>query len=127
MPSQSYLDCCISNLNLINLIKNKIETADYDSDHRALIFYVQLKSNVQNTQEIKKFNYKATKWPKFIKHLSKEFTAMPPNDRTLSIPEIDTYIQDITASILNSIEATVPIYKKQDSVLKYINARIKKL
>lgn len=52
---------------------------------------------------------------------------MPPNNRNLSIPEIDTFIQDITALILNSIETTVPTHKKLDSVLKYVNSRIKKL
>ncbi|KAH0544260.1 hypothetical protein KQX54_002125 [Cotesia glomerata] len=58
---------------------------------------------------------------------NKEFLLSPPEDRNLSIAEIDDLIDKISGAITNSIESTVPQFKKQDSVLKYVNSRIKKL
>ncbi|CAG5075612.1 Similar to ORF1: Nucleic-acid-binding protein from transposon X-element (Drosophila melanogaster) [Cotesia congregata] len=103
------------------------KTVDYDSDHRALLFTVQLRSTIQLKQVIKKFNFKATNWSQFSKFLAKNCNPSPPDDRNLSNTEIDYLVETTTKSIREAIVSTVPQFKKQDSIFKYLNSRIKKL
>lgn len=126
-PSQSYLDCSITNLVINDLSNGKIKTAEYDSDHKALIFSVQLVSNIHFEKKPDKFNFKATKWDRFTKNLDDTFTSILQEDKNLSIEEIDEYIESVSKSIIDTINISVPKFKKQDSFLKYLNSRIKKL
>lgn len=126
IPGQSYLDCCITDQNLLNLANNKIKTIDYDSDHRALIFSAQAHTdNPDYPATI--FNYKATKWDKFTKKLSNEFQEAPSDTRNLSINEIEQHIAYFTNTLKKTIIQITPKVQKQDSVHKYLNAKIKKL
>ncbi|CAD6216157.1 GSCOCG00004376001-RA-CDS, partial [Cotesia congregata] len=117
-PNNSYLDCCITNLTICDLTNNKIQTVDYDSDHRALLFTVQLRSTIQLKQVIKKFNFKATNWSQFSKFLAKNCNPSPPDDRNLSNTEIDYLVETTTKSIREAIVSTVPQFKKQDKELR---------
>ncbi|CAG5108039.1 Protein of unknown function [Cotesia congregata] len=126
-PNNSYLDCCISNLNICNLVNGKITTEEYDSDHKALLFTIQLNHKIQSNQFTKKFNYKATNWSRFTKFLDKNHPPPPPDDKNLTNNDLDEYISIFTKTIQTAIDSTVPCFKKQDSVLKYLNTRIKKL
>ncbi|XP_044594068.1 uncharacterized protein LOC123271737 [Cotesia glomerata] len=126
-PNNSYLDCCISNLNICDLVNGKITTEEYDSDYKALLFTIQLNHKIQSNQVAKKFNYKATNWSRFTKFLDKNHPPPPPDDKNLTNNDLDEYISTLTKTIQTEIDSTVPHFEKQDSVLKYLNTRIKKL
>ncbi|CAG5093329.1 Similar to ORF1: Nucleic-acid-binding protein from transposon X-element (Drosophila melanogaster) [Cotesia congregata] len=98
----SFLDVCISNITLTGLTsKNKITTAYYDSDHRALLFTAILSHEVQTGADIQ------IPWR--------------------NLQEIDDGITNLTSALVNTINKTAPIVKKNEGILKYINAKIKKL
>ncbi|OXU26695.1 hypothetical protein TSAR_016977 [Trichomalopsis sarcophagae] len=71
--------------------------------------------------------FKKTKWRKFSNNLSKNNTLEIPQNRNLSINEINQYLDQLEESIINEIQQTVPKYKSTDNVLNYINQKIKKL
>lgn len=50
-----------------------------------------------------------------------------PEDRNLSIAEIDANLLKVNELITNTIESNVPIYKMQNSTFEYLNRKIKKL
>lgn len=130
MEIRTYLDICLTNLQIIDLINNKIDTRPYNSDHESLQFTVKLPSNTeymfrQDTQHT--YNYKATKWSKFEKKLNSNYISSIPDNRNLNIKEIDSSINNINQVILKTIEKTVPSYKPHNNIHKYFNHRIKKL
>ena len=129
--SGSYIDLCIvdSRLEMQDTISGKINTLDYPSDHKALIFTVCLPTHL-NTIEPSlnyRFMFKKTKWKKFQKNLNNLHNTEIPNNKNLNIPEIDNYIDQLSNSIQSAIEISVPKYKPKDNVLSYVNHRIKKL
>lgn len=112
----SFLDVCISNVTLTGLTsKNKITTADYDSDHRALLFTAILPHEVQTGADIQipRRNLRAIKWKKFEKTLNNEYTQELANDKNLTIEEIDDGITNLTSALVNTINKTAPIVKKK--------------
>lgn len=128
--SGSFLDICLadSRLKLENLLANKLKTLDYDSDHRAIKFQINLVAN-DIRPEINtdcKFlkNFKKTNWKRFRKNLD---ALALPMDRNLSNEEIDGTLSELKNNIKKAIEMTTPIYKPQNSVAKYVNKKIDKL
>ncbi|CAG5084237.1 Similar to RTase: Probable RNA-directed DNA polymerase from transposon BS (Drosophila melanogaster) [Cotesia congregata] len=126
----TFLDVCITNITLSSLTaNNKITTADYDSDHRALLFSAILPSELQKETVIQspRRNLRAIKWKKFGKVLDDEYKQDLPDNRNLSIQEIDEGIQKITSAIATTMSKTAPVVKRDEGILKYLNSRIKKL
>ncbi|KAH0540226.1 hypothetical protein KQX54_014784 [Cotesia glomerata] len=102
-PAQTFLDICITNLSLTGLSAGyKITTVDYDSDHRALLFTVILPSKMQteNNIRISRRNLCAIKWKKFEKTLNAKFTQDLPDDRNLSVQELDDSIINLTCALV---------------------------
>lgn len=131
--SGSYLDICFadSRLELFNLVNDKLKTLDYDSDHKAIWFEVNLSiSNLliddEHNQNFSK-NYKKTNWNKFRKYLLESDIDPIPNNRNLSNNEIDEYLDKLNKVINNSIEATVPEFKPSNSTEKYANKKTNSL
>ncbi|CAG5075413.1 Similar to ORF1: Nucleic-acid-binding protein from transposon X-element (Drosophila melanogaster), partial [Cotesia congregata] len=100
-PAKTFLDVCITDLIITNLTSNgKINTADYDSDHRALLFTIVLPSHTQQDHIPKPCrNIRAIKWKKFEKIANTNYTQDIPADRNLSIPEIDSNITVLTSTL----------------------------
>lgn len=129
--SNSFLDVCIADtrIELKKTINDKIEVLDYDSDHRALAIYLDLKSieaQINTLPEVYAKNYKGTKWSKFQDKLSK-LTVAIPSDKNLSNNEIDEYLLLLEQNINNTVSITVPDFKSSNSMTKYINKKITKL
>ncbi|XP_074112931.1 uncharacterized protein LOC141536352 [Cotesia typhae] len=82
---------------------------------------------IDRQQTLHRFNFKATKWGKFQHKLQSYYNTIIPDDKNLTIKEIDEFIEDINKSILTTIEETVPKFKPHNNLHKYINSRIKKL
>lgn len=74
------------------MIDNKIQTFDYNSDHKALFFKINLNSifliNKIDPATTHRFAFKKTKWKSFTKKLTDIYTNDIPNDRCLTIDEI---------------------------------------
>ena len=131
--ANSFLDLCLLDSRLVirDLINNKIQTLNYNSDHCAFSFTVSV-SNIAHLNKTDPFNnhrftFKKTKWKKFSNKLALNHTEDISSNRNLSIDEIDFYITKIQESIQKTIMETVPKYKPTDNILNYVNTKIKKL
>lgn len=131
VTAQSYLDIAIidDRIEIENSINKKIKTLDYDSDHKAITMNIIINNEQFNlsTDKEYKFNYKATNWDKFTKKLNNEYNNNIITNRNLTTAEIDESINKINESIIKTIHTSVPTYKANDSVHKYISKRITKL
>lgn len=131
--ANSFLDICLaeSNLTINNtVLNNKLKTLHYDSDHKAITFNLTIPNNartVDNVNSTPQLNYKATNWHRFKTQLEEKLTYTIPTDRDLIPEEIDAYLKTINSDILNTIEATIPRFKRRDNILIYVNPKIKKL
>lgn len=129
-PAQTFLDVCITNLQIINLKDgDKIATTEYDSDHRALLFTIMLPANnsLDNNAAPIRRNLKAIKWKKFEKAANREYSQDLREDKNLTSDEIDETIAEITKVLVAAINKSAPEIKKVDSILKYVNSKIKTL
>ncbi|CAD6208825.1 GSCOCG00003632001-RA-CDS [Cotesia congregata] len=125
--SNTYLDICITDLQITDLINNKLSTCEYDSDHLALTFTVKLPNRMEyidRQQTLHRFNFKATKWGKFQHKLQSNYNTIIPDDKNLTIKEIDEFIEDINKSILTTIEETEIIRLKE--LIKLTKAELRK-
>lgn len=131
IPAGTYLDYCITDrrLKILNLNCNKIRTASFNSDHKALMFTVDVANIcILKNNDIKhRFLFKKTKWKNFQKNIMDRAELVVPVNRNLSHEEVDSAIDNLTKSINESIETTVPKYIPQNNTLHYINSKIKKL
>ena len=50
-------------------------------------------------------------WEKFSKHLNEQLTTLPPASEISAIPELEKQLEDLTNTILSSIDAHVPACK----------------
>ena len=131
-PSNTFIDFYILDIRLkiTNVNNNKIKTADFESDHKAILCTINLSSLKIDSSDYTfthRYMFKSTKWNKFSKHLSENTTISVPNNRNLTIEEIDTTLEHINSDIFKSIEAAVPRYKPVNNTLYYVNSKIKKL
>lgn len=135
---ESYLDVCIADSRLAiekeNNTLNCLKTLDYDSDHKAIQIHILHGEDDHpltffNQIPDPKYNYKKTNWKKFKNNIKTELNSSEtiPNNRNLTNSEIDFYLSRLNKFIMNSIEKTVPKFKKKNSVEKFVNATIKKL
>lgn len=132
-PANSFLDLVIldARLNLINSPERKTKTLPYDSDHSAISLEISLNDDEfqsQNPDEIQpRFIFKATNWKKFRRNLEETYQELPPDNRNLSVDEIDSAILNINSSITTAILNVVPRIKACNNTHKYVNSTIKKL
>lgn len=111
MDSHTFLDICITNLLITDLALGKINTCSYDRDHQALEFTIKLPNKMEYNNahhEPYRFNYKATKWIKFANKLQSKCKTIIPENRNLTIDEVDEQIKDINQAILDIIEEVTP-------------------
>lgn len=134
IPNATVIDLCFtdSRIELSNLDNGKIKTSDFWSDHKALLFDIDLsKVNEEfitaDPTRNHRFMFKKTKWKKFERHLEKSTNLNIPCTRNLDHNEINLYLNQTTENIKKSIEATVPKFRPQNNTLYYINTRIKTL
>lgn len=131
IPNDTFLDYCItdSRLHILDACDNKIKaTDDFDSDHRALVFTVEItnfQENLITSQH--RYMFKKTNWYNFSKHLEAQERLHIPSDRNLSNDAIDLRIKKWSLQITDSIRATVPCYILETGSLRYNNAKIEKL
>lgn len=133
----SYLDLCLADSRLpilrSNNTVNSIKTLDYDSDHRALQIDLLNDTNDNFSFFVEcpksKFNYRKTNWIKFRKNINNACrnTDPIPDNRNLSNSEIDYYLKKLNDVIIDSIDKSVPQFKDNDTVNKFVNPIIKKL
>lgn len=131
----SFLDYCIadSRIDILDTISNKVVTVPYDSDHNAISFSIDSNSIFGGLLEPPtaepRYNFKLTNWEKFSEHLINSHDYEIPDNRNLSIDEINNYIQLLENNITNAIEAVVPRHERpiKSGCLKYVNSKIKKL
>ncbi|XP_011882971.1 PREDICTED: uncharacterized protein LOC105570409 [Vollenhovia emeryi] len=126
----SYIDLVLADTRL-DLQTNRagsLNTLAIDSDHRAISFQVSfLSDELEFNSEIKQnLNYNKADWDKFQELLSLDKLVIP-NNRNLSIKEIDEYIMELETSIKSAMNASIPQVKNTNSVDKYMNSKIKKL
>ncbi|XP_015437834.1 PREDICTED: uncharacterized protein LOC107192981 [Dufourea novaeangliae] len=132
-PANSFLDICIADarLKLSNSINGKANTLPYDSDHAAIAMSFELSINNaplwNPVPDRYRFNFKATKWHKFTRRLGRDYNSNIPNDRNLSITEIDDNLNNINSVIYEAIVNNIPKFKQDKSVQRYLNHNIRKL
>ncbi|XP_034949284.1 uncharacterized protein [Chelonus insularis] len=130
----TYLDLCIIDhrLNVGNLPpENSMKTIEYDSDHRVTTlnvkFDIPIECPVDNQIKVV-YDYKATNWQAFAEFLQTSSTTDIPATRNLNRDEINEFFQAIDNEIITAIEHMTPQKDVNiDSVLKYVNNKIRKL
>lgn len=133
--AKSYLDHCLidSRLHITDLVNEKLLTLPYESDHNAITFTL-------NTQSMEtrlampitpnaRFNYKKTNWKKFEEYLQEHRDDYQiPQNRNLTIEEIDNNITALEEHIKKAISKVIPqtTYKQNNYFDKYTSHKIKK-
>ena len=130
--ASSYIDMLLmdSRLSVDNLINGKLDTCEYESDHKALKFTVnlqELSTELTIKEPISSFIYKKTDWKKFGQKANENFNLKIPNERNLHKNEIETYLSNLAALIRQTINEVVPKNTPSNSTDKYLNRKIKKL
>lgn len=74
-----------------------------------------------------KYNLKKVNWIKYSEALEKTITFQIPNNRNLSIQEINEYIQILNDKIIEAMENNLPKIKDKNLINAYINDKIKKI
>ncbi|CAK9832643.1 RNA-directed DNA polymerase from mobile element jockey [Anthophora retusa] len=75
-----------------------------------------------------KLNFNKTDWSKFKNYLEKTDDTMLPNNRNLTIDEIDKYIDKFSNHINNALDQATPrIPNNRNSADKYVTPHIKRL
>ena len=132
-PAQTYLDICLadSRLKLLNGVGGKADTLPYDSDHLALSLTFELAGGgvplIQAAMGSFRLDFRNANWDNFSNRIKREFRRHIPNDRNLSIAEIDDGLLHINEIISDSIVTSVPPFKARSNTLRYINRKIRKL
>nr|XP_012150422.1 PREDICTED: uncharacterized protein LOC105663766 [Megachile rotundata] len=133
--SGAFMDICIAD-NRIKIMNSpgpqKLESFDYDSDHKVVKIQIQTPTRqaleTAEPSHTHKFNYQKADWNKFKKLLTKTDISFLPNNRNMTIEEIDHSINTLDYHINNALEAAVPrAYSNQNSTDKYITSKITKL
>lgn len=129
--NRSFIDLVLADtrINLLTNSSNNINTISFDSDHKALSFRFEIENNeleISSTSKEQKFNYNKADWKKFQNTLTQKINEIP-NNRNLSLEEINTYINTLDNNILESMEISIPKNKQTNSTDKYISHRYKKL
>ena len=133
-PSKgSYLDLAMvdSRLEITNLIDNKLQTLDYESDHKAICMEINIKNIGSEPivyEDIRQpLLFKKTNWEKFTQKAEENYNLSIPHNNNLTKEEIDEYLLEINKIIIKTIEENVPKRESTNSSDKYLNAKIKRL
>uniref|UniRef100_A0ABD2WMY3 Endonuclease/exonuclease/phosphatase domain-containing protein n=1 Tax=Trichogramma kaykai TaxID=54128 RepID=A0ABD2WMY3_9HYME len=129
--ANSFIDLCIADnrLSFTNLMRSKLKTLDYNSDHKAIAFSVITPANIEPIDPSlnKRHDFKKTKWKKFTTHLDLSYTPFIPGNQNLSNNEIDASIEIINNHITNAISKIVPKFQNTNNSQIYLKHHIKKL
>lgn len=110
---------------------NELKVIPYDSDHNALKFQVTHPTDtlwsLETHLEPHRFNFQKADWEKFKEELKRKHSMKLPNDRNLSLDEINDSIDKIENDIICTITKAIPKVKKRNSAECYQNNEIKKL
>jgi len=129
----SYLDLCFADerIQFTDLNGGKIKTRDYCSDHRALVFTIDVGNifaiPLIDPSTTHRHAFKRTKWKKLSRTLDKNYNLDIPSDRCLSVEEINEHIVQLENIMNETISSVVPKYKPKDNTLCYVNTRIRRL
>ena len=127
--SNAFLDLALGDCR-IKLLNKKLETHEYDSDHKAISIKMNFKhalSDDQTTLNNAPILFKKTNWKKFQHKLKANYNTIIPDNRNLSNEEIDTYIDELQLTIKKTIDEVSPRLKPQTTTHKYINNKLNKL
>lgn len=128
-----FLDVCLadSKLEFLDGTNGKLNILPCDSDHAAITFTFGFVDDgvIRDNPAAPSFrhNFKSTKWEKFSKKLAHSYSHIIPDNRNLTLPEIDKGLQVIGTAIQNTIALVVPKILPTDNVSKYVNRKITKL
>ncbi|KAL7290416.1 hypothetical protein TKK_0016105 [Trichogramma kaykai] len=85
--ANSFIDLCIADnrLNFTNLMRSKLKTLDYNSNHKAIAFSVITPANIEPIDPSinRRHDFKKTKWKKFTTHLNLSYTPFTPGNQNL--------------------------------------------
>lgn len=119
IPDNTYLDLCIiaNRIQTTNLVQNKLDTLDYDSDHIAITLTIRLQNDLDInfcSEPPNALNYKKTNWKKFRAAVEAQHQGRTtPRNINLTNDGIDKYLASIEQHIKNAIEETVPPFIKK--------------
>lgn len=129
---ESYLDLLIhdSRIKITNMKNNKIRVLNYDSDHNVITFKIKIenidKFLFEPNSKINYYNFSKTNWKKFTNNLEK-LNLKINDEKNLTNPEIEQYLNDLTSTIKNELYNVTPIHTQNDSIDRYLNSEIIKL
>ncbi|XP_017892292.1 uncharacterized protein LOC108632312 [Ceratina calcarata] len=132
IPALSFLDMCIvdARLSLINGTNGKIPTLPYDSDHAAISMEFALPKGdtfIRHDSFPLRYNFKATSWDKFAEDLNDSPSVYVPENRNLSIQEIEIGLVSLSSNIKEVLYRNAPSVEGKNSMLIYVNRKIKRL
>lgn len=113
----SYLDICMCDdrIELVNLIREKLEVFPFGSDHNGIKVKIKLNGldelKLLSAEQPHAFNFKKTRWTEFQYSLSQLENKLP-NNRNLSNGEIDCGIDELDQAIRDAIKENTPEFKK---------------
>lgn len=121
--SHSFIDLFLitKNIKTIPLDLNRLDSADFDSDHRAIVLNIEIPL-LETIQPIFIKNYAKANWKELSRLLSSELPNLyPPTDRNLTNPEIEAAIVSLNKAVVDAIELHVPNIKLNLSTLICLN------
>ncbi|XP_012148653.2 uncharacterized protein LOC100877339 isoform X1 [Megachile rotundata] len=107
-----------------------IPTIDFDSDHRAISISIVLPYTgdlIPFVSPKRPLNYAKTDWKKFQTDLTNSWNIEIPLDRNITNQEIDSFLTEITKTILLEIKRKVPTLPDYNSTELYLNTEIRNL
>lgn len=127
----SFLDLVFADarFEFTNTTHNRIYNIPFESDHEALLFSVESKdilADILYAPEPSRPNFNKAKWEVFTKTLE-EVDFNIPNDRNLTLSEIDIFLEKINNKISEALEIAILKGNNINSTDKYINKEIRQL
>lgn len=126
----SFIDLVMADarIELQTNVDGNLNTLPLDSDHKAIsaCFSIHNDTLELNSTENHSLNYNKADWKKFKITLTKAEIDIP-NNRNLSINEINGFTDTLESLITDAMIKSIPKIKSSSSVDKYINSKIKKL
>lgn len=119
-------------VKVTNAINNKIRVIPYDSDHKALLFTIELEmdDNLLYEKPVpqNRLTFNKTYWEKFHNDLEKQNDSQEiPANRNLTKNEIDYYLNYYEKIIYQELVNNTPKNKNYSTLTNYIDTKIKKL
>lgn len=133
--SGAFIDLCLADerIKFLNTPSHRtLDSFEYDSDHRAVKIQISIPTmhtlEIEETTTHDKYNFNKTNWTKFRNFLTETDDTCIPNNRNLTINEIDDFIDKLSDNINKAIEHSTPrIPNNQNATDKYITPLIRRL